>query len=385
MSSNALSNRAVAVVLVCLAVGLAILGGRRHDTESLRDKKPPASRESSSWHPATPKRDPGLDVSRFRGGNSKSPLANAIAEYDALNRRFTGNQLEDERLQCIGRVTRKLSPVETCRFLDHVSGDLNEASLTMTATVIGGVLTSASTDLGTFEQIQQWVLGVESPLFKAELLANAGRYFGLRDTSDPRPFLAGIPTPSGKDQFLAGYFGRFQNGDDFPLNKLWEFSPREGSSPRLVEVIQKLPSNADFSDFRKILESKSGTPTSDVFTALIGKWSDVDTAGAARFCADAPESVKQSVDAVLQGMVESSHQSLPRLIDAIPPSPEKDEIVATMVRGAAHYSPEHAWRLGLQLQDPDARVRLLTEIYTTWAASDKAAATAAWEEAAKNP
>lgn len=365
---------------VCSLTGWIFLGDRSKKPEKADAGKEHSKSETQAIKDniSQPSSNPGepLRDHRTTGKSTKADtLSRIIADYDALIKKFGGEELRRQKMILVGLAAGGLSPSDTCLLLDHVSGDLGD-DMGQLAHIVGGAMSMAQESPGSSEELQAWVLKVENPTFKVELLKVMGRFYS-GSLNDPMPFYQKMELKSEKDFFLAGFLGKFTGPFRSPVEWLAKFSLEAGTYPNLVETIKNLPASCDVSAIPQYLGSGENSLPSDVVGALIGKWAETSPLAAAQFVSNA------KVDNIIEAlgtMMDSSSPNLLSLMNAWESTPEKDETISVMLQHSDLQSPQLAWDLGLQVGDAEKREALLTGIFQKWAKDDKQAANAAWDK-----
>jgi hypothetical protein len=185
-----------------------------------------------------------------------------------------------------------------------------------------------------------------------------------------------IPSGASRDQFLASYIRFGLRSSKGSLEELVKLAPEQGGNRRLVEVIDTLD-KANFSELPGLLGQRQIPLAADVFDALVGKWAEKDAEAVAAFAVGVPEALQEKVDASIKRLMESSTASAVGVFERMPASPGKDARIAGLIRDSSKYAADQAWKLGLQVSDPQLQSELLTQIYDKWSLENKVAADAA--------
>lgn len=317
------------------------------------------------------------------GGNqdteweNRSPrtVAQAMAEYDSLGRRFFAGALAAQRLDWLGATfnSGNLNPLDCCKLLDHALPDLvsdpeGGFPLSEQIQVILDLALSrkndALSDRDELGNVMDWIAHLKNPRIQAELLDGAGHWLsGKYQPAEIITEMERIPAAGGRDRLAAAYLQ--ENGltdSSQPLRDYLNFADLVGEG-RCLGNFSQFPGQTDFSKLPELLMERKTLPSSRVLAGLLSAWGSADSTEVAKFVrdhCDGPDA-GQLVSAVAR-MVEDSEEQALSLAGEFPPSPEKDAWLSEALSHSRRFSREDGMALASQIGNPSLREEMLRKL-----------------------
>lgn len=227
---------------------------------------------------------------------------------------------------------------------------------------------------------RHWLLSVEDKELREKLCRFAGKFHPKEGIKE----YIGAFDPDTKCQaaVLTGYCRNLTKTDPSGAVKAFmDLIPPTVTFEGLVEVMAALPPQSDFAAISTSLPGDTKNIAMRARAALLQSWTASKPEEAAQYViANTTVASPEQMGVVVFNWCRKSPENAASWIEALSPSPIKDEGTAALAKYWMTQNPVKAWEFISHFGDSSKRFDIATEVFKEWEKTDREAATKAWIE-----